>query len=451
MSGLTDYYGFDLSTANTEAAAAFDLGARSFVAWRADAIGYLDAAIAADADFPLPKILKAWILHAGRTAKFDPMIKELLTAVTPALADSPWRVRALAEGLQVAYAGNLQAGAAVLEAYLAEEPLDLVAHRLLQFELFWSGESQWMRDVVERAAPAWEEASPDFGHFLAVRSFSNEESGDYATADATGREAIEREPKSAWGAHAIAHVLLMQGRAEEGIEWLEGLCGSWDEANQIKHHNWWHLCLFLLEKGEHERILHLLDTQVRNPESPLVQAVPDATIDIQNVASLLMRLELRGVDVGGRWQSIADICAGRIHDHANPFTSAHDAMVLSAAGKFEMVSQLADNMRAHGLATASAVSNANRVLGVPLVEAMTAHRKREYTRVVDLLWPVRRGIYQVGGSHAQRDIFFQVLVHATMQAGRRQQRAILLADIAGIGFEKVCARTLYKDAAAMAT
>ena len=44
---LTDHYGFDLSTDTTEAATAYDHGARSFVAWRADAMGYLDAAIAA--------------------------------------------------------------------------------------------------------------------------------------------------------------------------------------------------------------------------------------------------------------------------------------------------------------------------------------------------------------------------------------------------------------------
>ena len=451
MMALLDYYGFELSTGSAGAAEAYDKGARSFVAWRADTMDHLNAAIAADGDFIPPRILKAWILHGGRAARFDPIIDKLLSSVEPPLGGAGERECVFAEALRVAHNGNLQAGAAILEAHLAEEPADLVAHRLFQFELFWSGESKWMRDVVERAAPIWNDKSPDFGHFQAVRAFSNEESGDYATAERVGREAVECEPNSVWGAHSIAHVLLMQGRVEEGVEWLEGLCENWDAANQIKHHCWWHLCLFLLERGEHDRILNLLETQVRNPASPLVQAVPDATIDLQNVAALLMRLELRGIDVGERWESIAKICAGRTNDHANPFTSAHDAMVLAAVGEFALIDELLANMRVHGSDKDSMVSNVTRALGIPLVKAMLAHRKGEYAHVVDLLWPIRRGLYQVGGSHAQRDIFFQILVHSAIQADRCSQLSILLDDIAGTGFEMVRQRTLYKDAAALAS
>ena len=447
---LLDYYGFELSTGDSEAAVAYDKGARSFVAWRADAMDHLNTAIAADENFTLPCILKAWILHGGRAARFDPIIDKLLSSVEPLMGEAGERERAFAEALRVGHNGNLQAGAAILEAHLAEEPADLIAHRLFQFELFWSGESKWMRDVVERAAPIWNDKSPDFGHFQAVRAFSNEESGDYATAERVGREAVECEPNSAWGAHSIAHVLLMQGRVEEGVEWLEGLCQNWDAANQIKHHCWWHLCLFLLELGEHDRILNVLETQVRNPESPLVQAVPDATIDLQNVAALLMRLELRGVDVGERWQSIAKICAGRTNDHANPFASAHDAMVLAAVDEFTLIDELLASMRVHGSDKTSTVSNVTRSLGIPLVKAILAHRKGEHDYVVELLWPIRRSFSQLGGSHAQRDVFFQILVHSAIQANRSSQLSILLDDIAGMGFESVSERTLYKDAAALA-
>ena len=58
----SDSYGFELTTDNQEAAKAYDRGACSFVAWRADAMGHLDAAIEADPDFAMPKLLKAWIL-----------------------------------------------------------------------------------------------------------------------------------------------------------------------------------------------------------------------------------------------------------------------------------------------------------------------------------------------------------------------------------------------------
>ena len=449
MSASTDTYGFALSTGNKVAAEAYDTGARSYVAWRADAVGHLDAAIVADPDFPMPRLVKGWILHSARAARFNPAVDALLAAAKPHLDDATARERAVAEALRIAHGGNLQAGVSKLEAWVAEHPTDIVAHRMLQFELFWSGESTWMRDVVERAARAWNEDIPDFAQFQAVRAFSNEEGGDYETAERVGRDAVAREPESPWGAHAVAHVLVMQGRVDDGVAWLEGLCGNWGRANQLAHHNWWHLCLFLLEQGKHERILELLDTKVRNPDSPLVQAMPDAPMDLQNVASLLMRLELRGVDVGERWQTIADICAGRTTDHDNPFASAHDAMVLAAVGRFEKVEELLADMR--GTDVAGVIGNTTRTVAVPLVEAMAAHRRKEYDRVVDLMWPIRRNLPQVGGSHAQRDIFYQMLIDAAMRARRKAQLAVLLDDVRSIGFKRVAERTLYRDAfAAMA-
>ena len=448
MANFFDHFGFGMATSQPKAAKAYDSGARSFVAWRADAVGHLDAAMETDPDFALPRILKAWILHAGRTAKYDPVIDGLIADIG-ALGDLTPRERALLDGLMAAHAGNLQAGAATLEAHLATHPLDLVAHRLLQFELFWCGETQWMRDVAERAALAWNDDSPDYPHFLAVRAFSNEEAGDYDTAERAGRGAVERAPDSAWGAHAIAHVLFMQGRMDEGRAWMERLSGNWDKANQIGHHNWWHLCLFLLEAGEHDQILELLISRVRNPDSPLVQAVPDATIDLQNVASLLMRLELRGVNVGDRWRDIANISAGRTSDHANPFSSAHDAMALAAVGEFAAIDTLVASMHAAG-AEHGTVGHATTALGIPLVKAMAAHRKHKYDKVVELLWPVRRDLYQVGGSHAQRDVFYQVLVDAAMRANKAALLSVLMDDLSSIGFARIPERSLYCDATAQA-
>ncbi len=447
---FTDHYGFHLATDNQEAATAYDLGARSFVAWRADAMAHLDAAIELDAGFATPKLLKAWILHAARTHKWKPVVQKLLAEAEPLLAGASQRERALAESVRAANAGNLQGGVAILETYLAENPRDVVAHRLAQFELFWSGESKWMRDIAERSVPFWDAATPDFAHFQAVRAFSNEEAGDYETAERAGRDAVEREPESAWGAHAVAHTLVMQGRAKEGADFMMALSDNWGKSNQIGHHNWWHLCLFLIEQGDFDRILELLDTKIRNPESPLVKAMPDATIDLQNVASLLQRLELRGVDIGDRWDTIAEICAGRVADHANPFSSAHDAMALAAVGRYDLVDTLVKDMERFG-ETHSVLGAVTRTVGAPVTEAVSAHRRGEYDRVVDLMWPVRRDLHQIGGSHAQRDVFFQVLVDAAMRAGRKTETRILLQDIEGIGFERVSERSLYADAAAFAT
>ena len=55
---------------------------------------------------------------------------------------------------------------------------------------------------------------------LACRAFANEECGNYVVAEAAGREAMALDPANLWAAHAVAHVMEMQGRRGEGIAWF---------------------------------------------------------------------------------------------------------------------------------------------------------------------------------------------------------------------------------------
>ena len=172
----------------------------------------------------------------------------------------------------------------------------------------------------------------------------------------------------------------VQGRHEEGDEWLKALSSNWGAANQLRHHLWWHLCLFLLESGEFERICTLLTTELRNPDSPLVRAAPAATMDIQNVASLLLRLELRGVDVEEHWCVLADICAQRVNNHTNAFGNLHDMIVLAATGQFEKAEELLRNLYAFIESGHGSLFTTYRVAGIAACQAMLAHRKKEYSK-----------------------------------------------------------------------
>ena len=85
------------------------------------------------------------------------------------------------------------------------------------------------------------------------------------TPNGTGRDAVERDPTNGWGAHAVAHVMEMQGRHEDGIAWLDGLKDHWAELNNFVHHLWWHRSLFHLLRGEFGTVLEIYDP--RHPQS----------------------------------------------------------------------------------------------------------------------------------------------------------------------------------------
>jgi len=442
-----DSRGHEITATDNKAVAACNAGVESYIRFRADAMGYLDDAIALEEGFVLPLLMKAWMLHSARNAKYAPKIAELVGQIESNSGEANSRENDLLAALKFAFKGHGIEAVTVLEGILNRHPTDLLSHRLAQFELFWNGRSRWMKDLTETAVPDWSEEIPGYATFLACRAFANEEAGFYEEAERCGRQSVELDCTEVWGAHSVAHVMLMKARVHDGIAWLDGLKENWIQANQMRHHLWWHYCLFLLEVEDHERVLSLLTTEVRNPESPLVIALPDAAIDIQNFSSLLIRLELRGIDVGDHWQALANICADRIDNCTNPFSNFHDIMVLAATGQFDKAEAMLANMESFSLEGEGSLVTAYRTVGLSAGRAVLSHRRRDYARVVELLSGVRHDLSLLGGSHAQRDVLFQILTDAAYRTGNNDKVTIFLNDLRRIGFDSVESRSLYRGVA----
>jgi tetratricopeptide (TPR) repeat protein len=445
-----DQWGYSLATNDSTAAEALDSAFNGYVGFRADTMSHLDAAIAADPGFALPHVTRGILIVGMRKPELYPMARDELT-LAQKTADAPLsdRENHYIKALEAALLGKNTEAVSHYEQILLDHPLDLFALRLAQFELFWMGEVAWMRDISERAAPHWSADLPGYSGYLSVRAFGLEENASYPLAENCGRESVERDPENFWGTHAIAHVLVMQGRLADGVEWLSDLSDNWGPANHIAHHLWWHLALFHTELGDYAAGLEIYDDKLRDLESPLMQAIPDFYIDIQNDASLLQRLELRGVDVEDRWTPVADLAQARIGNHASPFTSAHSALALAAAGRFGEADELVRQMKTFVADDIEGLGPKYALSALPASEAAIAHRKGEHQRVLDVLMPARRNLWHMGGSHAQRDLFFQLLVDSAMQLQRRDILALLLEELRAIGFDHAAERSSYADAAAL--
>jgi len=441
-----------IESAKSEADRHCAAGISSFVRWRADSMNHIDAAIAADDSAAAPRLIKAWMLTSGRDASFELTVAELMQAI-PLRLDRSSKDQAqvdydcqaaLWSALQLARAGAGVEAATELDELLVQNPKNLLVHQLLQEELFWMGRADWMRDVTDRAAPYWRSDDSGYGNFLSLRAFANEEAGCLEDAERYGRLAVEIDKEDIWGTHAVAHVLMMRGEMSRGIDWLESLSANWGHANQMRHHLWWHVCLFLLELGQFDRVLELLTIEIRNPDSALVRESPAAAIDIENFASLLLRLELYGVNVGDHWQQLASICAKRVNNHGNPFANIHDMMVLAATGQFDKADEMLASMRERFSDGSGSIALAYIAAGIPACESVLAHRRRDYKKVLKILGAARHDLALMGASHAQRDVLYHLLVHAASEEGRDALRSIYLQDIARIGFCDVPARAAYR-------
>jgi tetratricopeptide (TPR) repeat protein len=402
---MKDIHGLALGTTSPAAAEAFNRSLRAYLGYRADLSQHVKAVLEADPEFAMAHCLMGILMmltynrgHAGLAANAH---REAAALASQASAREQGHVRALGRWV----AGDLDGALAEWEALLVAHPTDVLAFRLAHFNYFWLGRVAEMRASAERVMPAWDERLPGYPTLLSCLAFGLEECGEYAAAERAGRRAVERDPADVWGTHAVAHVLEMQERREEGIAWLAGLERHWEGKSSIVHHLWWHRALFHLGRRELDEALGLYDRRFRDLGSPLTVAMPDLYIDVQNAASMLFRLERRGVDVGGRWSELADKAEKRIGDCLSTFTLPHWMMALAAAGREEAAGRMLDSLREN-------TSKVVREVALPACEAVLAHRRGEHATVVSRMAPVMARLQELGGSHAQRGVLRELYADA---------------------------------------
>jgi tetratricopeptide (TPR) repeat protein len=317
--------------------------------------------------------------------------------------------------------GDMRGAARVWDTVLDECPRDLIALKVSQFVLSYLGESERMRDRVARVLPAWDVDDPGYGFALGCFAYALEESGDYRQADETGRRAVQRDRGDIWAAHAVAHVAEMEGRLEDGISWISSLASEWRDCSNFALHLKWHESLYHLELEQYDRVLALYDRDVRAEST-------DEYLDIANAVSLLWRLEQANVTVGDRWRELAARAAGHLDDHTLVFMDLHYLMALAASDGQAAVSAFMTSCERFAAAARGTEAEVMADVGLPLARAVVAHRAGAYAAVVDHLYPVRHRIRRIGASHAQRDLFEQLLIDSAVRGRRFAEARELLAE-----------------------
>lgn len=442
----TDTRGHAITTSSKDAAENFNKATEMFLQRQIDVVPVLQQAIDADPDCSMTQATFGLMLHGARNASLKAGMESTLVKAQAASQGSTEREQQYVNALSCACEGNLFGAVNCFENILKDNPNDLLALTLAQGELFWLGEMQQSSRLSQSVATDWHETVPGFPEFLSVRAFDLEETGHFQQAEATGRQSVALRNTNIWGAHAVAHVLLMQGRHKDGLDWLSDKQGNWSQTNQMKFHIWWHQCLFHLERKEHDAVLEHYDRWVRNRNEDLVVAMPDLYIDMQNGASLLWRLELAGVNVGDRWHEMAELAEQRLNDMNSPFTSAHYAVILAATGQFELCDKLLEYMNSFAETGKHTLAARYADAAIPAAVGAIAHRNGNYKKTLDAMLPARHQFWQMGGSHAQQDLFHQILVDAAVKLNKRDIAATLLHEIEALGFNEPARNVAYEAA-----
>ena len=404
---IQDRQGNPLAGATAAAGEAFDQAVEAFNLYRGDPVALVDGAIETAPDFAMARLLKAWLFATATEPAANAEARALLAAAATLKLGA--REASHATAVAAVLAGNWTEAALRLDRHNAEWPRDMVAVQAGHLIDFYRASARDLRDRVARVLPQWSGATPGRSILLGMLAFGLEECGDHARAEDKGREAVSIEPLDCWAHHAVAHVMEMQGRGEDGIGWMIAREPYWSgDENSFKVHNWWHCALFHLGLGQGPTALAVYDEHVAPGAAPTALELIDAS-------AMLWRLQLAGLEPGGRWDAVAAAWEGLADGRTYPFNDWHAAMAYLGAGREDEAKRLCAQLRRMEDNEAGRWA---RETALPLIGGFTAFMNGDHDAAVEALLPARTIANSFGGSHAQRDIIDWTLAEAAVRAGR---------------------------------
>lgn len=384
-----------------EAVGALDGTLRAYLAFERHTGAEMKATLALDPAMPMARLVRGNFLMLMGVGALVEKARNEAEAVTRNVSMLEPREAMHAEALAAWAGGSLRKATAIWHAILIEWPRDILAIKLANFGSFYQGQSRLVRDGPASVIDYWDPGEPEYSYLLSLYAFGLEECGAFEMAERLGRQAISMNPRDPWGVHAVAHVLEGTERASDGIDWIANLESHWSASNNFRYHLAWHLALFHFERDDFAGALDVYDRLVYSENAT-------EYLDVCNDASMLARLEIAGIDVGTRWNGVAQKVSNRGLDLVMAFSDVHFVLALASSGERRhrsIAEALCAQMEDFARRAACDDADAYRLAGAALGRALLHFRDGRYAEAARLLMDAEPQLAIIGGSNAQRDLF----------------------------------------------
>uniref|UniRef100_A0A3Q1G6R1 Tetratricopeptide repeat protein 38 n=1 Tax=Acanthochromis polyacanthus TaxID=80966 RepID=A0A3Q1G6R1_9TELE len=421
--------GLPLSTSSNEACKLYDAILTQYVKWRNDETlggveGCVSAIQAADPNFVMGHVISTG-LELVATTSSTRLDKRLASAVkqTVELANSQDispRERLHVKAVELFSRGNFPKACDVWEDILVDHPTDMLALKFSHDGYFYMGAQTPMRDSVARVLPYWKPHMPLSSYLKGLYSFGLLETRFYDQAEKVAMEGLALTPDDAWSVHSVAHVCEMKAEVDKGLKFMEGREKDWQVSEVLASHNYWHWALYFIEKGQYEAALQIYDAQVFKRCK-----ASGSMLDTVDASSMLCRLEMEGVCVKDRWQELLQVTQPHTDDHVTLFNDLHFLTVSLGAKESRTSQRLLEGLQE--LAKEPGENQQHQLagtVGVPMCQALMEYNQGNYKQAVELLYPLRYRMVDIGGSDAQRDLFNQLLIHAAMKSENKHHQKL---------------------------
>ena len=263
------------------------------------------------------------------------------------------------------------------------------------------GREQELRLLMEELAPHWNEDP----FFLTQLAFAQVETGDIERARRNIERAMERDSRSAHGAHVKAHVHYEAGEKEAGLKFLQKWLPDYAKEGLLHCHISWHIALWQLELGDHDAAMttYLKGVHPGASWGPPINALSDS-------ASFLWRAQIAGMTRNAKiWQEVSSYGTENFPAASLAFADVHRALAYAATGDQPALQNMLEELRDR--------QDAGKLLAGPIVpalaEAFGDFVRKDYAKAVALIEPYLAEHERIGGSRAQRR-----LIDLTLAAAR---------------------------------
>lgn len=402
---MRDELGLDYTTDSPDSVQLFCEVLEHYLASSAQVMPTLTMLLEQDPAIPMALLFRAYILKLAADPRFRGAISHCFETVA-ARPDLNDREQRHLKALSFWQADQMADAVAVFDDIVLDYPKDMLALRVAHYLHFYGSGGKQMMGSLQAALENWQSNERYYGFLKGMQSFALEESGHYLEAESAGLEALEINRQDIWAGHAVTHVYQMQSRFKEGVPFIESLLPEWNsasnQANNFVYHLHWHKALQHIGLGNLLEALAVYDDALVDPLGD------DFYLDVCNAASLLWRLEMSGLNVGDRWDQLRELSKNRIRDDELVFTSLHYLMAPAILGDAATVKAGLDHFH-HWSKAKTTQGTVAKIVGETMAIAITKLASDQKEDGVKLMQSVQNDIYRIGGSHAQRHLFDQLI------------------------------------------
>ena len=327
-------------------------------------------------------------------------------------ANLPERERRHAEIVSLVFHGDSMAALDAVREHASAYPRDPVplSFALGVYGLFGFG---GFNDFRERQVALLETVAHAYGEddwwFLASYGWALVEVGRSDDGIPMLDRALTLRPDNANAAHGRAHGYYEQGAAQEGEAFIEAWLPGYDRSAILHAHLAWHQALFALQRGDADRAQVIYQDSIRPAVS---QTLPMFTVI--DCASFLLRASIAGCEFEAQqWEEVLRLVQERFSKPGIPFVNTHLAMAYAGVDDHDAIERLEQGV-------ATLLDEGKQPSGSVVADlcsgiaAFGSGRYREAAKVFLLALPE---LARLGGSNAQRDVFIDLAVSASVRAG----------------------------------